>query len=140
MPASAERNRFAVASYQGTAGASVDYQVSLFQPLDRPRLPVRPRSATSPTTAWLPASDRRNVASGVQLDSSYRLSDSHTVRAGLFLQHESFTVGNASTVFAADDDGNQTSAVPISIRDDSRITGNLYASSTCRTSGGRCRR
>jgi outer membrane receptor protein involved in Fe transport len=120
-----ERNRFTVLSYQGSAGAGVDYQISLFN------------RSTDVTYKPDPIGDllfngiaadiaRRNIASGVQADASVALGHSHTLRAGLFAQQERFTVGNTSTVFPADADGNQTSDVPIRIEDDSRIDGHLW--------------
>ena len=120
-----ERNRFAVVTYQGSAGVKLDYQVSLF---DRwTDLHYRPDPVGDLVFNGIAADiTRRNSASGLQLDSSYRLNDSHTLRAGLFAQRETFTVGNRASVFPADDAGNQTSDVPISIEDDTRITGHLW--------------
>ncbi|MBC7666393.1 MAG: TonB-dependent receptor, partial [Caulobacter sp.] len=69
---------------------------------------------------------RRNTADGLQLDSSMALGSTHTLRGGLFFQHEKFDVDNLSRVFSAGDAGNQTSTPPLSIADDTRITGNLW--------------
>ena len=120
-----ERNRFGVVTYQSSMGANLDYQVSLF---DRwTDLHYEPDPAGDLVFNGIAADiTRRNSASGLQADASYRLGDSHTVRAGLFLQRETFTVDNASTVFPADENGNQTSDVPIQIQDDSIINGHLW--------------
>jgi outer membrane receptor protein involved in Fe transport len=120
-----ERNRFGVVTYQASVGANLDYQVSLF---DRwTDLHYQPDPVGDLVFNGIAADiTRRNSASGLQADASYRLGDSHTVRAGLFLQRETFTVDNASTVFPADENGNQTSDVPIQIQDDSRINGHLW--------------
>ena len=120
-----ERNRFAVVTYQASAGADFDYQVSVF---DRwTDLHYRPDAVGDLVFNGIAADiTRRNTASGVQADTSLRLNDAHTLRTGLFVQRESFTVANAASVFPADGDGTQTSDVPIQIRDDSRIRGHLW--------------
>ena len=120
-----ERNSFEVLSYQGHVGDATDYQLSYFH------------RATDVHYAPDPVGDlvfdgiaadvmRKNTADGVQLDSSYALGKTHTLRGGLFFQHERFNVNNLSQVFPADDAGNQTSTTPISIADDTRIAGNLW--------------
>ncbi len=120
-----ERNRFAVVTYQASAGSAFDYQVSLF---DRwTDLRYKPDPVGDLVFNGIAADiTRRNSASGLQLDTSYRLSEAHTLRAGLFAQRERFTVGNRSTVFPAAEDGTQSTDVPITIQDDSRIAGNLW--------------
>ena len=119
-----ERNRFAVVTYQGSAGSSFDYQVSLFNRWTD--LHYTPDPIGDLVFNGVAADiTRRNVASGLQLDTSYRLNDAHTLRAGLFAQRETFTVGDRSSVFPANDSG-QTSEVPFVIQDDSRISGHLW--------------
>jgi outer membrane receptor protein involved in Fe transport len=120
-----ETNRFAVVTYQASAGAKLDYQVSLFNRWTD--LHYQPDPVGDLVFNGVAANiTRRNSASGLQADSSYRLNDSHTLRAGVFVQRETFTVDNASTVFPADADGNQTSDVPFLIQDNTRITGRLW--------------
>ncbi len=119
-----ERNRFGVVTYQASAGA-IDYQVSLFNRWTD--LHYQPDPVGDLVFNGVAANiTRRNSASGLQADSRYRLNDSHTLRAGLFVQRETFMVDNASNVFPADDDGSQTSDVPIRIQDDTRIAGRLW--------------
>ncbi len=121
-----ERNRFVVLSYQGSVGTSVDYQVSVFNRLTD--VHYRPDVAGDLQFNGISADIlRRNDASGLQADLSYKLNTAHTVRAGLFAQHEKFSVNNGASVFPADDDGNQTSGVPLFIQDNSRISGNLWS-------------
>ena len=120
-----ERNRFGVLTYQGTAGASVDYQLSLSSRTTDVR--YRPDAVGDLVYGGIAADIfRRNVATSLQGDLSWRLAADHTVRAGLFAQRERFTVANSSSVFPADADGMQTSDVPIRIDDDSRIKGRLW--------------
>lgn len=120
-----ERNTFEVLSFQSSLGDATDYQVSLFNRVSSVHYQPDPvgdlvyNGVTSDVT-------RRNVASGAQFDLSHRLDAQHTLRAGLFAQHERGTVNNTSSVFPADADGNQTSDMPLTIADASRIGGNLF--------------
>jgi outer membrane receptor protein involved in Fe transport len=120
-----ERNRFVVASYQASAGDSFDYQVSVFNRLTDVHYQPDPIGDLEFNGI---AADilRRNDANGVQADTSYKLNPTHTLRTGLFAQHEKFTVENGASVFPADADGNQTSGTPIFIQDNTRINGNLW--------------
>jgi outer membrane receptor for ferrienterochelin and colicins len=52
-----------------------------------------------------------------QTDSSYKLSDAHTLRAGFFLQHDSATSDTTSQVLPTDALGFQTSDVPLNVVD-----------------------
>ena len=120
-----ERNSFEVLSYQGHVGDATDYQLSVFH------------RATDVHYSPDPVGDlvfdgiaadvkRKNTADGLQLDSSMALGAAHTLRGGMFFQHERFDVNNLSQVFPADADGNQIGTTPIGIQDDTRITGNLW--------------
>jgi outer membrane receptor protein involved in Fe transport len=120
-----EKNQFQVLSYQHSVGANLDYQVSVFH------------RYTDVTYHPDPVGDliyngiaaqilRRNETAGVQADASYRLGDLHTLRTGFFASRERFGVDNTSQVFAADDSGAQTSDVPMTIVDNSHITGRLF--------------
>ena len=117
-----ELNNFVVLSYQGVLGRDVDYQVSLFNRTSD--VHYMPDPVGDLVFNGVAADiTRRNVATGVQGDLSYRLNQAHTLRTGVFVQQERFTVNNGSSVFPADADGNQTSGVPIFIQDNARIDG-----------------
>ena len=120
-----ERNRFAALSYQGVIGASLDYQLSVFQRVTDVHYQPDPIGDLQFNGV---AADilRRNQASGLQADFSYRLGAHHTLRSGLFAQAETASAANSSTVFAADADGMQTSNRPIQIQDGSSIKGRLW--------------
>jgi outer membrane receptor protein involved in Fe transport len=121
-----ERNRFVVATYQGTVGSQVDYQLSVFNRVTD--VHYRPDAIGDLQFNGIAADIlRRNDANGVQGDFSYKLNAAHMVRAGLFAQQENVTSANAASVFPADASGNQTSGVPIFIQDDSRIAGHLWS-------------
>jgi outer membrane receptor protein involved in Fe transport len=120
-----EKNSFQVLTYQASAGLNLDYRVSLFHRYTD--VSYHPDAAGDLVFNGVAAQIlRRNDAAGVQADASYRLGNQHTLRTGMFASRERFTVNNASTVFAADEDGNQTSDVPTTIQDNSRIEGNLF--------------
>ena len=120
-----ERNNFQVLSFQSSLDNGIDYQVSLFNRSSS--VHYQPDPVGDLTYNGVAADVlRRNVASGVQFDASKQLGAQHTLRAGLFAQRERGSVANASTVFPADADGNQTSDVPLTIQDDSQIRGHLY--------------
>jgi outer membrane receptor protein involved in Fe transport len=120
-----ERNNFQVLTFQSSFGDGTDYQVSLFN--RSTSLHYQPDPIGDLTYNGVAADVvRRNVASGLQLDASRVLNPQHTLRAGLFAQRERGSVTNASTVFPADADGNATSDQPLTIQDDSRLTGHLF--------------
>jgi outer membrane receptor protein involved in Fe transport len=120
-----EKNSFQILSYQSVLGLNTDYQISVFHRYTD--VHYQPDPIGDLVYNGIAAQIlRRNEVSGIQGDLSYRLGAQHTVRAGIFLQRERFGVDNQSTVFAADADGNQTSGVPLSIVDNSHITGHLY--------------
>ena len=120
-----ERNSFEVLSYQGHVGDATDYQVSYFH--RETDVHYSPDPIGDLVFDGIAADvKRKNTADGLQLDSSMALGSTHTLRGGLFFQHEKFDVDNVSRVFSAGDDGNQTSTTPLSIADDTRITGNLW--------------
>ncbi|HWI12094.1 MAG TPA: TonB-dependent receptor [Burkholderiaceae bacterium] len=119
-----ERNSFQVLSFQSTLGDGTDYQIALFNRTSS--VHYQPDPVGDLVYNGVAADvTRRNVASGLQLDASRALGANHTVRAGLFAQRERGSVANRSSVFPADDDGNQTSDVPLTIDDDSRLGGHL---------------
>ncbi|MBV8503341.1 MAG: TonB-dependent receptor [Paucibacter sp.] len=120
-----ERNNFAVLSYQGNAGTSVDYQVSFF---DRTTdVHYRPDVVGDLQYRGIAGEIlRRNRANGLQADLSWRIDAAHTVRTGLFLQRENATSLDTAQVFPADADGAQTSTVPLTIVDASGIKGTLW--------------
>ncbi|HZT55525.1 MAG TPA: TonB-dependent receptor [Burkholderiaceae bacterium] len=120
-----ERNDFQVLSFQSSLADGTDYQVSAFNRSSR--VHYRPDPVGDLAYNGVAADVlRRNVATGLQFDASRVLNAQHTLRAGLFVQRERGAVANASTVFPADGDGNQTSNVPLTIQDDSRLKGHLF--------------
>jgi len=120
-----ERNAFEVLSWQGRAGDNLDWQLSGFHRVTD--VHYTPDAVGDLVFNGIAADiTRKNTADGLQLDSSYALGRTHTLRGGLFFQHEKFGVGNTSTVFPADADGNQSSTTPLVIVDDTTLHGNLW--------------
>ncbi len=60
---------------------------------------------------------KNDTAIGWQTDAAYQLNDSHTVRAGLYYQHDSARSATTSLVLPIDATGAQTSDVPLTIVD-----------------------
>ena len=60
---------------------------------------------------------KRDVSYGWQTDASYHAFDSHTVRAGFYLQYDKATSDTTSQVLPVDASGNQSSDIPLSIVD-----------------------
>jgi outer membrane receptor for ferrienterochelin and colicins len=56
---------------------------------------------------------KKDTAYSLQADGSYKLNDAHTVRAGAYLQYDRLTSNATSTVLPTDDNGVQTSDVPL---------------------------
>lgn len=65
---------------------------------------------------------KRDVAYGLQTDSSYELNDAHTLRAGFYLQRDRATTATTSQVLLTDANGNPTSDVPVGIPDNGEQT------------------
>ena len=65
---------------------------------------------------------KRDVALGWQTDAAYKLNDTHTVRAGWYLQHDTATSVTSSLVLPTDTSGAQASDIPLSIADNGSQT------------------
>lgn len=121
-----ELNNFAVVALQGTNGGALDYQVALFTRYTRTQF--NPDPVGDLLFNGVASQDfHSNTANGAQVDTTWRLNDRHTIRAGLFFQQEHAVFDNSVDVFAADDNGNQLSDQPFNIQDLSSKTGYLYS-------------
>ncbi len=65
---------------------------------------------------------KQNVAYALQSDASYALSDTHTLRTGVFLQTDHSKSLTDSAVIQLDSSGNQLSDIPVSITDNEAKT------------------
>jgi outer membrane receptor protein involved in Fe transport len=63
---------------------------------------------------------KKDVAFGLQSDGVYRLTDTHTIRAGVYAQTDRLTSNTTSRVLPTDDTGAQTTDIPVSVIDNTR--------------------
>lgn len=120
-----EKNSFQIVSYQSSINDDAAYQISLFHRYTDVHYspdPIGDLQYNGIAATVL----RKNQSAGVQADGSYKIGDSHTVRAGLYYSGEQFTANNDSQVFPADANGNQTSDIPIAISDRTALNGHLW--------------
>jgi outer membrane receptor protein involved in Fe transport len=114
-----ESTRLAGLALQGVAGANIDYQIATFYRYTNVRYlpdPVGDLIYTGVAGTIL----RQNELWGLQGDVAYQ---KNTIRTGFHYSHERIGTDNASQVFPADADGNQTSTVPFTIVDNTASTG-----------------
>src|SRR5438445_7598563 len=70
--------------------------------------------------------DRAILSNGVEFDSSYKLSDTHTLRAGFIFTEGYATIDTVTLVFPVDENGRQTSTIPLRIVDNHDKYGYFY--------------
>src|SRR5438270_1258869 len=70
--------------------------------------------------------DRGILSNGIEFDSSYKLTDQHTLRAGFIFTEGYATVDTVTLVFPVDENGHQTSTVPLRIVDNHDKYGYFY--------------
>ena len=70
--------------------------------------------------------DRDVLSNGFEFNSSYKLNDQHTIRAGGIFNEQYATVNTVTLVFPVDANGNQTSTTPIRIVDNNNKYGYFY--------------
>ena len=119
-----EINRYGIVALQSSVGSDINYQIAYF---------VR-NTTIDFTPDYIGDLIFDGVASklhlgalsnGLQSDASYHLSDSHTIRGGLFGFTENVESHNTSSVFPVDANGN-ISGGPFNVRDNSSKNGNTY--------------
>ncbi|MFM0643106.1 TonB-dependent receptor [Paraburkholderia bryophila] len=121
-----ELNNFAVVALQGTNGGALDYQVALFTRYTRTQF--NPDPVGDLLFNGVASQDfHSNSANGAQVDTTWRLNDKHTIRAGVFFQQEHAVFNDSVNVFATDSTGAQASDQPFNIPDSSSKTGYLYS-------------
>ncbi|WP_118179302.1 TonB-dependent receptor [Paraburkholderia phosphatilytica] len=119
-----ELNNFALVALQGTNGDALDYQVAFFTRYTRTQF--NPDPVGDLMFNGVASTDfHSNQANGVQADTTWRLGDNHTLRAGIWFQQEHAVFDDSVAVFPADADGNQLSDVPFNINDAASKTGYL---------------
>ena len=120
-----EKNSFQIISYQYNVSDDATYQLSVFHRYTD--VSYTPDAVGDLQYNGIAADIlRKNNSAGLQGDASYKISDSHTARAGMYYSGERFTAVNNAQVFPADADGNQSGDVPIAIADRSSLSGHLW--------------
>ena len=117
---------FAVLAYQH-AGERFDFQVAPFVRRAKASYTPDPQGGNLLFNGIDTALAQTSLAYGVQADGSFKASDSHTVRAGLFFQQDNSRSNSLNRVFAIDGAGNQTSDIPIGIAVAERLVGRNYS-------------
>jgi outer membrane receptor protein involved in Fe transport len=120
-----EITHYGVIAYQ-YAGGALNLQIAPFVRYSQTRFTPDPRGGDLILSGVADMSRLSSLTAGLQADGSYKLSDSHTLRFGLFFQNERTRSLVTSRVFAVDGSGAQTSTVPLSITDSGGRNGQLY--------------
>jgi len=119
-----EVNHYAIVALQ-ISGDKLDYQIAPFTRYSETKFSPDPVG----DLVFNGVADRSQLSSwssGIQSDASYKLSDDHTLRAGMFISAERTISQVTSDVFLVDPDGNQLSDQPERIFDQNSKTGYLY--------------
>jgi len=119
-----EINHYAIVALQ-VSGDKLDYQIAPFTRYSETKFTPDPVG----DLVFNGVADRSQLSSwssGIQGDASYKLTDDHTLRAGLFASAERTISQVASDVFLTNALGQQSSDVPVSIYDQNSKTGYLY--------------
>jgi outer membrane receptor protein involved in Fe transport len=119
-----EINHYAIVALQ-VSGDKLDYQIAPFTRYSETKFSPDPVG----DLVFNGIADRSQLSSwstGIQGDASYKLTDSHTIRAGLFASAERTISQVTSNVFPIDGAGNQLTDQPETIYDQNSKTGYLY--------------
>src|SRR5438309_7209473 len=119
-----EDNAYEILTYQKNAG-DLNFQASVF---NRYSLVLfRPDNVGDLIFNGVASRvDRDVLSNGAEFDSSYKLNDEHTIRAGFIFTEQYATVDTVTLVFPVDANGNQTSTTPRRIVDNNDKYGYFY--------------
>ena len=117
-----EENYYNVLALQGTAlDGKFAYQTAAFNRYSR--LAYNPDPVGDLIFLGIASNIvRSSFANGMQTDTSYKLTDTQTLRGGFVFQGNRADVKNNASVFPADSSGMQTSNVPFTVVDNSHVT------------------
>ncbi len=119
-----EINHYAIVAFQ-VSGDRLDYQIAPFTRYSETKFSPDPLG----DLIFNGFSDRSQLSSwssGIQGDASYKLTDDHTLRAGIFTSAERTITQVTSDVFPVDPFGAQINDQPVRIYDQNSKTGYLY--------------
>lgn len=106
-----QQTHYAVLSYQ-YSGAGLDAQVSPFARWARARFLPDANGGELFFNGTDSQLTQTNLAYGLQGDASWKASDHHTIRFGLFLQREQSQTDSINRVFCVDPACNQANGIP----------------------------
>ena len=119
-----EDNAYEILTYQKKAG-DLNFQASIFNRYSS--ILFRPDNVGDLIFNGVASRvDRDILSNGAELDSSYKLNDEHTLRAGFIFTEQHATVDTVTLVFPVDANGNQTSTTPMRIVDNNDKYGYFY--------------
>jgi outer membrane receptor protein involved in Fe transport len=119
-----EDNAYEILTYQKNAG-DLNFQASIFNRFSS--ILFRPDNVGDLIFNGVASRvDRAILSNGAELDSSYKLNDEHTLRAGFIFTEQHANVDTATLVFPVDANGNQTSTTPMRIVDNHDKYGYFY--------------
>lgn len=119
-----ETNRYGIVALQSSIGSDINYQIAYF--IRDTTIDFTPDNTGDLVFDGVASKLHLGALSnGTQIDASYHLSDSHTLRGGFFGFTENVESDNTSLVFPVDQNGN-ISGGPQNIVDNSSKNGNTY--------------
>jgi outer membrane receptor protein involved in Fe transport len=119
-----EQNNYEVLAYQKSLD-DFDFQVSLFNRYSQ--VDFNPDSTGDLFFNGVAGKLARNIMSnGIEFDSSYHLTDAHTLRGGIVLNAQAATQTANTDVFPVDSTGALTGGLPIAFSDRSYDTAYSY--------------
>jgi outer membrane receptor protein involved in Fe transport len=118
-----ERNTYGLVALQGQPSDRLNYQLSMFSRISS--VEYVPDEVGDLVFNGVAADIyRRSTTVGVQGDTSYRISDAHTLRGGMFFSNENDIVDNTSYVLQTDSSGNPIPGSQEYITDNNPKNGN----------------
>jgi outer membrane receptor protein involved in Fe transport len=120
-----EITHYGVLAYQ-YSGDAFNLQVAPFIRYSRTRFTPDPLGGDILFDGFADQPTLSSLAAGLQVDGSYKLSDQHSIRFGVFFQNERTRSAIISTVLPVDALGNQTSDLTRTIINTGGRNGQLY--------------
>ena len=120
-----QQTHFGVLAYQ-YSGDAIDVQAGPFFRWSRARHLPDPKGGELVFNGVDTALTQHSLAAGLQADASYKASPSHTIRFGLFFQHERNSTDSVTRVFALSGNCDVTACTPIAIPVSEKATAKTF--------------
>ena len=121
-----QQTHFGVLAYQ-FSGDGIDVQVAPFVRYAQARYTPDPNGGRLMFVGTDSALTQASTAYGVQADAAFKGWQGHTVRLGMFWQHDDTRTNSVTRVFQVDALGNQASDVPLAIPLDQAARGDTWS-------------